>query len=781
MKKLLTIVFLCVLLPSFAQAELLINELDYDQPSTDTAEFIELFNSGNTTLQLSDYHIALLNGNDGASYRVINLPTHTLPANSYFVLCTNPSITPNCDLDLNPNSNLIQNGQSDGIQLFKNLTLVDQWLYEVPTPITLSVGLATMLSDSTTVEQSLVKGTNGKLQTACLTPGKENDCSVSNNPGLDEKCGGPITNIHHIQGDGFVSPKLYEWVATEGVVTRVENLSASTQGFFVQNENSGWDNDEKSSEALYIVGSTNERIPGEKVRVVGVVGERDYLTVLQQVSSIRSCGSEPKIDTSARSLPDDLSQETLESMESMLVFSNQPIPVVDNNRFHTSQVLSVSNSLSYQATQLEPPPQTQREIPSFLVNLKDYSSTFSDSSIRVGNQLSNLSGNLIQRLNDYSLLPDASPSVIQSNPRPQEPLRPSQIDLRIASFNLENYFTADSGGGFETSRGAKTATEFTLQTEKLVNAILGLDADIIGLMELGDNPQAATLAIEQLKDSLNEKGSAQKQYTSIFISSKNSDIAVGMLYRASIVSTVGSPLQHTVYPFETLSREPMAQLFRHETTGHTMWVIANHFKSRRCSFAEGEDADQSDGQSCWNAARLASSIALNNWIKEELNPLDQYPALLLGDLNAHAKEDPIQYLHNKNYTDLLSRYIGPSAYTYSFNFQRAYLDHLLANELFVQYVHSVGIWHINVDEPSALGYKKLSQKEGALSVQERGYTRSSDHDPIYVDLQFNVSTSRKGGSAQGSSQPSFAALSLITLFLLLVLFRVRSRKRVLTN
>ena len=45
-----------------AVGQLVINEVDYDQPSTDTAEFIELQNVGADAVELSDFTLELING-----------------------------------------------------------------------------------------------------------------------------------------------------------------------------------------------------------------------------------------------------------------------------------------------------------------------------------------------------------------------------------------------------------------------------------------------------------------------------------------------------------------------------------------------------------------------------------------------------------------------------------------------------------------------------------------------------------------------------------------------
>jgi len=95
-----------------AQEILVINEIDYDQPSMDTAEFIEIKNIGVGTVNLDNYELRLINGNviPPASYSVIDLPNVNLDSGDYYVICSNSANVLNCDLDVTPETDLIQNG-----------------------------------------------------------------------------------------------------------------------------------------------------------------------------------------------------------------------------------------------------------------------------------------------------------------------------------------------------------------------------------------------------------------------------------------------------------------------------------------------------------------------------------------------------------------------------------------------------------------------------------------------------------------------------------------------
>ena len=53
--------------------------------------------------------------------------------------------------------------------------------------------------------------------------------------------------------------------------------------------------------------------------------------------------------------------------------------------------------------------------------------------------------------------------------------------------------------------------------------------------------------------------------------------------------------------------------------GERFTVIANHFKSKGCP-GTGADADQNDGQGCFNATRTAQANRLLTWINSTVLP-----------------------------------------------------------------------------------------------------------------------------------------------------------------
>ena len=165
---------------------LVINEFDYDQTSTDTAEFIEIKNAGKGTVNLDAYELRLINGSDGTVYATIDLPDADLASGDYYVVCGNLDNVSNCDLDVIPDTNLIQNGPNDAIALYNGSgIIVDTVSYD---------GDLAGYTEGTSAQEDL-NGLPGKglsrypdgqdtnnnstdFDFMCVTPGSENTCVV---------------------------------------------------------------------------------------------------------------------------------------------------------------------------------------------------------------------------------------------------------------------------------------------------------------------------------------------------------------------------------------------------------------------------------------------------------------------------------------------------------------------------------------------------------------------------------------------------------------------------
>ncbi|MRH01528.1 ExeM/NucH family extracellular endonuclease [Xanthomonas sontii] len=306
---------------------------------------------------------------------------------------------------------------------------------------------------------------------------------------------------------------------------------------------------------------------------------------------------------------------------------------------------------------------------------------------------------------------------------PPEPA-PPQVDgtLRIAAFNLENFFNGDGrGGGFPTLRGARTAAEFQAQLRKLVATIRPLQADVAALMELENDGYGPTSAIASLVDALNV-GGGDWRFVDAGRGPGDNPIRVGLIYRASRVSPVGKPAMLEGGPFAEHSRVPLAQAFRHGS-GAPFVVVANHFKSKGCGEASGADADRGDGQGCWNATRTESARRLDAWLRSDPTGTGSTSSVLLGDFNAYAMEDPLRLLRDAGWRDALQEAHVAQPYSFVYRGLSGRLDHALLSPALAARLRGAAEWHVNADLPDSDGYRERDLP---------GPWRSSDHDPLLL-------------------------------------------------
>ena len=183
----LTYALLSVLLTTYTSAQVVINEVDYDQPSTDVAEFIEIKNVGSTPFPLQNLAVVLVNGANGnvAIYQTISSPSWpALGPGEYFVICGNEATTVNCDHVGPAATNLIQNGVPDAIALVNINTdeVLDALAYGGPvagysegTPSSaLDVNMVEGRSISRWPDGADTDDNDGDFRLSCSTPGAAN-------------------------------------------------------------------------------------------------------------------------------------------------------------------------------------------------------------------------------------------------------------------------------------------------------------------------------------------------------------------------------------------------------------------------------------------------------------------------------------------------------------------------------------------------------------------------------------------------------------------------------
>jgi uncharacterized protein len=234
-------------------------------------------------------------------------------------------------------------------------------------------------------------------------------------------------------------------------------------------------------------------------------------------------------------------------------------------------------------------------------------------------------------------------------------------------------------------------------------------------------------AIQDLVDGLNAKLGAGT-YAAVPTPASGTGtaaITVAMIHKPAKLARVGASRSDTS---PVHNRPPLAQTFA-AANGESFTLVVSHFKSKGCEGATGPDIDQGDGQGCFNAARVQQADALRAFIAG-IQASGDPDVLVIGDLNAYAKEDPVVALTSAGYVDQLARFTG-FGYSYVFDGAAGRLDHVLATPSLSPQVSGAVEWHINADEPSVSDYNLEFKPQDLYSPTPY---RSSDHDPVVIGL-----------------------------------------------
>lgn len=542
--------------------------------------------------------------------------------------------------------------------------------------------------------------------------------------------------VGQVQGSGERSPLAGQEAMVEGVVTAVPD--ASLGGWFLQDAG---DRDPATSDALFVIDDSRPRV-GARVRVRGTVVEADAgrstRTALRP-AEVTPLGRATLPQARAISTP----PADWERYENMRLRITAPLTVAGTQRATNAGELLVNfGERPRTPADAVKPGDAARALAADnarrMLRLDDASTGERPAALwylpkaglpRTGSRLSKVEGVLDERGNDYRLQLTAKPA-FQRVSTPRAPKVGG--DVRIASFNLENFFNGDGhGGGFPTPRGARSQAEFDTQLARLVATIHGLNPDVAALMEVENDGFGPDSSIATLITTLNRDGDDWRAVTTT--SGLGSDlIRVGLIYRVSRVVPVGDAATLVDDLFGRRSRPPLAQTFRAVASGRAaagpaFTVVANHFKSKGCGDAAGADADLKDGQSCWNATRTESARRLDAWLRTDPTHSGSDLALIVGDLNAYSMEDPVQTLISAGWRDAFAGQHGAVPYSYVYDSLIGRLDHALLSPSLATRLAGAAEWHSNADEPDTRGYQER--------LDDRSPRRSSDHDPLVVGFR----------------------------------------------
>ncbi len=616
----------------------------------------------------------------------------------------------------------------------------------------------------------------------------------------------PITKIHEIQGSSDTALLMGNAVTIEGIVT---GYAPNLQGFYVQEEAADYDGDASTSEGIFVyyggtpIAGLDANSIGDKVRIKGTVADykgQTQLTVPTDFTLVQADAGLPAATVVTLPVASAVSWEAYEGMLVTVqsgTANGGKLVVTDNyNLGQYGQVTLTSDAIQQQYTEHNAPSVAGNT--AYLADLKkdqiildDLSSTQNPTShigrggqplsatntLRAGDSVASVTGIVDQFVDtaaathetSYRVQPTQSVN-FTGDARPTTASIPTEIrnaEIKVASANVLNYFTTLGTGSLTTpdgstqsGRGATDAAELARQQAKVVENLVGLDADVLGLMEVQNNGFGdGTSALDSLVDALNAKAGAGT-YAYIKAPYNNGAapgdaataggdaIMVAIVYKPAKVTPVGQaavadPSVYTAFSATYGNRVPVAQTFKANADGEQFTVVVNHFKSKGSVL----DPDTGDGQGANNLARVKAAEDLSAWLATQPTGTTDSDVLLVGDFNAYGKEDPITKLAANGYTKV------STGNSYSFDGLWGSLDHALASGSLGSQVTGTYKWGINAEEPAILDYN-LENKNDA---QDASYFsadpyRSSDHNPILIGL--NLGSAPASGGSGGGGTPT---------------------------
>ncbi|MGL0926434.1 extracellular nuclease [Vibrio vulnificus] len=547
--------------------------------------------------------------------------------------------------------------------------------------------------------------------------------------------------IGEVQGEGYSSPLIESGYTSkdEYLVTGVVSAVATSlvKGFYLYDDNA--DGNVKTSDGVFVKtsGAVSKDMIGQQICVRAKVNEDYGMTTLLPTGNIWEVKNSTPVEVTLVKLEridsdDDTFRSTLERLEAMPVVLVEDMDAAEGN-----QDMRVSRTFSFDYSAKRnnmviaykrPNPQPNQDhvagsdaAKAQTAQNKDYrivvesdekpadgkipyypefASDPHNNYIRINDSVVGMTGVLHYSYNEFRLIPTANvtkANFVHNTPRTSSPvIKESYGDdgftIKVATQNVLNYFNSPYGGHdnqFGDNRGAESQQEFERQQAKIVEAIYGLDADIVGLMEVENNGFGDFSAIRELLEAINAKyykenykdrfarESIHNRY--VFVGfDKNGDqvldqfdtigsdaITTGIIYRPSKVSVIAGkviPMPWQDAPMivdadgkpvvdgkgelaesgKNYQRNTVAATFRVLNTGKQLTVSVNHLKSKGSTCWDdyvGTKAVDDDAQGSCENFRVASTYHLG----QEMAKIggDQ---IVLGDMNSYAHEDPMLVL-----------------------------------------------------------------------------------------------------------------------------------------
>ena len=523
------------------------------------------------------------------------------------------------------------------------------------------------------------------------------------------------TRIHAIQGPGATSPLAGQTVTIEGVVIGVDDEVGASfgsgnsivtftndRGLFVQEEATDVDANPATSEGIFVgdVFTVSNYPVGTRVRVTGVVRDGPNAPSFDQTKLLATAAP---INLGTAPVPAPVVIDTVlanaqtstkayyESLEGMLVRLEQGTAQSGGtNKF--GELFLVPGDLP-----ADPLRRTDPVQPGLIATMEDAGSgnppnpfrpPAPSTSVVLADAFAlveGVQGPLAYTFSNFKIAvqPGALPTVTNRLPFPFPGLAaPAPGDMRIASFNVENFFPV--GGALDG--GTVSAAEFDEKRNRLADAIgLRLGApDIVAVQEVADLATLQALATQL-------GASGYGTYTAHLVEGNDTrGIDVGFLVKSTV--TINSVTQYgktAPNPTVEVCSDVAGRLFDRpplalDTTAPGIGrfvVFSNHFSSKAAP-----DACR-DAQAAFVRTQAATLEA------------GGVPVIVTGDLNAFEDETPLAQMQAgpATLTNLWPQVSGQDAYSFQFNGLLQTLDHMLVSDGLDPFVSAITYAHIDTD------------------------------------------------------------------------------------
>jgi len=391
------------------------------------------------------------------------------------------------------------------------------------------------------------------------------------------------------------------------------------------------------------------------------------------------------------------------SLQRVMSPTNQALPLSDDYQ----SIVSANNSATFKLSGLSGYHRMGETIYGMRAKITSTSSvTYLSSDKIVGTRDDMLAG-----LPDMDMVRDEDADTIVKH------------NLLVCAANLEYYMTEQFGSGSSSSMGPSSDAQHQKQRAKVSAGLAMIGADIYGLVEV----QQGQGAMAEIASDLTRLTGRKYSYVDDGGSANGTYTKSGYVYCTNTVETFGSMRSNNT----GVSNRKKMQAFVLKSTGEKFIFSINHFKAKSTSSGAGSgaDANQNDGQGSYNGTRVQEAQSVLSQYASNSGFYCDEDILIMGDLNAYGKEDPIMTLVNGGMTDLHRYFHADSSYSYTFRGTAGYLDHALANETMLRQITGMAAYHINSDESDSYTYDKSN---------DQTMFRYSDHDPVVVALRLGA-------------------------------------------